>query len=51
MKTDKERIAELTHALNELYEASCEYYDDYFKPTSDKLESALKQADKILEGS
>ena len=58
MKTDKERIAELTHVLNELYDAAYEYqcvaHFNYDTKESCAValtfENALYKADKILEG-
>lgn len=59
MKTDKERIAELTHTLNEFYEASIALYDHLSEVQCDKgLEKglfksyviAVSKADKILNG-
>ena len=58
MKTDKEKLAEAIHALNELYEVSNElllsrvffYSQDRLDSLYMKLGDVLQQADKILEG-
>ena len=54
MKSDKERLAEVTHALNELYEVAMDtvknnmYSSGYASVHS--LIEALEKADKVLEG-
>lgn len=50
MKSDKECIAGLTHALNELYEVGDEFYYNYFTGVSPEIEEALERANKVLEG-
>jgi hypothetical protein len=52
MKEKDKQIAELTHALNELYEVSKLISERYHLGgiTRPKLAEALKQADKLLEG-
>lgn len=58
MKTDKDKLAEAIHALNELYEAAYEYQCSahFSYDTKDncqvalRFEDALLQADKVLEG-
>lgn len=52
MKSDKERLAEAIHALNELHEAAEEYYCSIAEESdvSLALELALVKADKVLEG-
>lgn len=52
MKSDKERLAEAIHALNQLYEITNHVFNRYHFDRINrlKLEEALKQADKVLEG-
>lgn len=50
MKTDKEKLAEATHALNELYEVVEEFYYNDFTGVRPEIEEALEKADKVLEG-
>ena len=54
MKTDKERLTEAIHALNELYEAALETvnkvtYSCGYASVHTLIE-ALEEADKVLEG-
>jgi hypothetical protein len=56
MKDKDKQIAELTHALNELYDVGYEIYSHFdldanFDGVLDtRLRLALKQADELLEG-
>lgn len=50
MKTDKERLVEAIHALNELYEVVDEFYYNDFTGVRPEIEEALEKASKVLDG-